>query len=166
MLSSWNVFGTARMSEKHCVERRRSSFIQGRKSASCGLGCHRCDSAWVSGRLFTPNAHIVSVADNRSVVQHNYRLLLAKHTPLVRPLDVNDPPGTSAKLSVPGHAVSPHPLYSYTSIPTLCHLFRILAGRHVRRFHSSTSSHSSRARQSTASNAIPQYINITFICNF
>lgn len=38
--------------------------------------------------------------------KHNYRLLLAKHTPLVRPLDSSDPPGTSAKLSVPGHAVS------------------------------------------------------------
>ncbi|KAK9900428.1 mitochondrial carrier [Cystobasidium minutum MCA 4210] len=37
---------------------------------------------------------------------HNYRLLLAKHTPLVRPLDINDPPGTSSKLSVPGHALA------------------------------------------------------------
>jgi solute carrier family 25 carnitine/acylcarnitine transporter 20/29 len=36
---------------------------------------------------------------------HNYRLLLAKHTPLIRPSHPRDPPGTSAKLSLPGHAV-------------------------------------------------------------
>lgn len=37
--------------------------------------------------------------------QHNYRLLLAQHTNLTRPPDFKDAPGSTAKLTVAGHAV-------------------------------------------------------------